>query len=190
MVSSPAAPHRNHHRLRVGNLLDELEPDRPLSRDHDGVLEGVDERRARLVDVRLRGGEGVLEALAAHDQLGAVGAAGLDLRHRRVLRHVDAGGNPRLPRGPGNGLAVVAGACRDHADGALVVVEQRDPVDGAADLEGAGPLEVLRLQPDVPPCDPRERLRAVDGRLARDSRDALTRLLDVSERRAGRRLQL
>ena len=50
---------------------------------------------------------------------------------------------------------------------------------GAADLERARPLEVLGLQPHLAPDEPRERLRAVDGRDARDAGEPLAGVLDV-----------
>ena len=61
--------------------------------------------------------------------------------------------------------------------------QRRDPVVRAADLERAGALEVLRLQPHLAADEPRERLRPVDGRDARDAVEARARRLDVSERR-------
>ena len=46
----PAAADRDEQRLRVRQLLGELEPDRALAGDHALVLERVDERRAGLLD--------------------------------------------------------------------------------------------------------------------------------------------
>ena len=98
-----------------------------------------------------RGGERLLEGLALQMRLRAVVPGRLDLRHGRVMRHEDAREHAGLARRPGHRLAVVAGARRDDAGGVLLRREQRDLVDGAADLEGARPLEVLRLQVDGPP---------------------------------------
>ena len=64
-----------------------------------------------------------------------------------------------------------------------------DLVDRAADLEGAGALEVLRLQVDGAPGQPRERLRAVDRSDARDACDPPLRGLDLFEARGGFRRQ-
>ena len=58
----PAAADRDDDRLEPRDLLGELEADRPLAGDHVVVLEGVDERRAGLLDVGDRGGDRVLEA--------------------------------------------------------------------------------------------------------------------------------
>ena len=136
------------------HLLGELEPDRPLARDHARVLERMDEGRIRLLDVRPCSRHRVLEAFALEHELGAVVLARLDLRHRRVERDVDARADARLARGPRHGLPVVACACRDDAGRALVRIEERDAVDRAADLERARALEVLRLQPDLAAGEP------------------------------------
>ena len=178
-----SATDRNEHGLCVRSLLGELEPDRPLARDHALVLEGVDERRARALDVRLRRGDRFLEALADELGLAAVRARGLDLRHRRVLRHEDRRRDPRFARRPRDRLAVVAGARGDDARATLRLAERRDRVVRAADLERARPLEVLRLEEHRAPARPRERLRRVERRLARDPGEALACGLDVSDRR-------
>ena len=88
-----------------------------------------------------------------------------------------------LARRPRDRLPVVARARRDDAGGALLVVERRDAVVRAADLERPRALEVLRLEPHLAAGKPRERLRAVDRRDARDAVEARARRLDVSERR-------
>ena len=169
----PAAADRDQHRLRVRHLLGELEPDRPLAGDHALVLERVDERRAGPLDVRLRGRDRLLEALAGELGRSAVRPRRLDLRHRRVLRHEDRRRDPGLARRPRDRLAVVAGARGDDA-GARAPRRRasRCVLYGAADLERAGALEVLGLEVHLAPGEPRERLRRIDRRLARDRRRA------------------
>ena len=115
----PAAADRQDEGLDVRQLLGELEPDRALARDHGGVLERVHERRAGLLRARERLGQRLVEARAREHGLGAVVARRVDLRHRRVLRHVDRRLDAELARGPRDRLAVVARARRDHAGGAL-----------------------------------------------------------------------
>src|SRR5439155_14756231 len=129
-----------------------------------GVVRGLDRRSER-----------VLERLAFLLDRAAVVARRLDFRHRRVVRHEDRGGNALLARGPGDGLAVVPGARGDDARRAFLLGQASDLVDGAADLEGAGPLEVLRLEMDGPIRPARERLRSVHRRYARDSLDPRAR---------------
>ena len=182
----PAAADRDQHRVRVGRLLGELEADRALSGDDALVLEGVDERRARPLGVRLRGGDRIFEALS--DELGgpAVRPRRLDLGHRRVLRHEDRRRDPGLARRPRDRLAVVAGTGGDDAGAALRLAEGRDGVVGAADLEGACPLEVLGLEIHLTTREPRERLGRVQRCHAGDPGEPLARGLDVSDRRRHR----
>jgi hypothetical protein len=107
------------------------------------------ERRAALLDVLPRRREGVLEVHACHDGLGAVVAASFDLRHRCVLRHVDARVHAGLARRPPDRLPVVAGACGDDTGGTLGIRQRRKLVNGTADLERSGALKVLGLEPDL-----------------------------------------
>jgi hypothetical protein len=176
----PSAADRNDDRLGCGHLLRELEPDRSLARDNLRILERVDEGRAALVDVGNCGSHRVLEPLSLEDQLGPVGAAGLDLRHRRVLRDEDPRLQAGLARRPRDRLAVVAGARSNHAGLAFRVGEEREPVHSSAHLERTGALEVLGLEPDLPAGDPRQGLGAVHRRLACDARDPLACVADVS----------
>ena len=162
-------------------LLEELEPDRALARDHGVVLERMDQRRAGPLDVLERCLHRLLEDRADELDVRAVVARRVDLRHRRVLRHEDRRVGPLLAGRVRDGLAVVPGARRDDAGGPLLVGQHRDLVDRATDLERACPLEVLRLQQDLPAAQPRERLRAEERRDTRVVADPLARILDVSE---------
>src|SRR5581483_11452442 len=135
-----------------------------------------------------RRGDRLLETLAAHRDLGPVAPRRLDLGHRRVLRDEDRRSGSSLACRPRDRLRVVPGARGDDAVGALRGLEGGELVDGAADLERAGALEVLGLQVDRPPDEPRERLRAEDGRDPRDAGEPLARLSELScaERRRHR----
>ena len=165
----PAAADGHDDRLHLGpELLGELEAERALAGEDERVLEGVDVGLPRL-DPLLRGGRRLVEAAAREDDLGAVALRRLELGGRRVLGHEDGGVHAGLARGPGDGLPVVAGARGDDAGGALGVRQAGDPVEGAADLEGAGALEVLGLQPDRAAGQAAEGLRGDDRRLARDA---------------------
>ena len=50
----PAAADRDDDRVDVGGVLEDLEPDGALPRDHERIVERVDERRARLRDELVR----------------------------------------------------------------------------------------------------------------------------------------
>ena len=149
----------------------------------------MDERRALRLDERECSRERLLEVGALKLGLRAVVLRRLDLRHRRVLRHEDRRLDAGLARGPGDRLAVIAGAGRDDAGAALAPRERRDLVDGAADLERAGALQVLGLERDVAPDELRERLGAVDRGDARDPVEPRPCLLDLSLRRCRLHLQ-
>ena len=181
----PAAADGDHHGRRpVGELLGELEPERPLAGDDARVLEGVHERGSGL----LRAGEcergRLVEALARQLDLGPVAPSGVDLRHGRGLGDEDRRGDAGLARRPRNRLPVVPGARRDDAGGALVRGELRDRVERAPDLERACPLEVLGLEQHRPAREAREGLRREHRRDARDAGETLLRLPDVVDRRA------
>ena len=181
---SQAAPaDRDHDGLDVRHLVDDLEPDRPLARDHLLVLVGMDEGGAGRLDVRQRGGQRLLEARAAELRLGAVVLRRLDLRHRGVLRHEDRRLDPGIARRPRDCLAVVARARRNDARALLALREGRDLADRPANLERARALEVLGLQADVAAGQLRECLRAVDRGDARDPVEPPARLLDLAQRR-------
>ena len=49
----PASADGDDDDVRVGRVLEDLEPDRALARHHERVVERVDERRARLREVLL-----------------------------------------------------------------------------------------------------------------------------------------
>ena len=110
----PTTADRDHDRPRAGRqLLGELEPERPLAGHDARVVEGVHEGRAALHDVRARGSDSVVEALAAEHDRRAVPPRRVDLGHRGSLGNEDGGGDACLARRPGNSLAVVAGARGD-----------------------------------------------------------------------------
>ena len=146
------------------------------------------EGRAGLLDVDRGSLERVLDPGPDHHRLGAVVLARLDLRHRRVLRDEDAGPDAGGARGPADGLAVVAGACRDDARSPLALAQRADLVHGAAHLEGPGSLEVLGLEQHRTAGEPREGLGRVDRGDPRDTVDPAPGLLDVSV--CGTRLRL
>ena len=177
-----AAADRNDDRLHLGQLLDELEADRPLAGDHVEVLERMHERRAGLLHVGDCRRDRVLERRSGQLGARAVVARRLDLRHRRLRGHEDRGLDPGLARGPRDRLAVVAGTGRDDARLALGLAQRSDLVDGAANLERARALERLGLQVHGAARHAAEGLRGVERRHAHAlPREACARGLYVSE---------
>ena len=141
-----SAADRDHDHRRRRRLVRDLEPDRALSGDHVGVVEGVDQRCAGALGVLARGLCGVVVRTVDECHLAAVGANRLDLRQRRVTGHEQVGAGVAAAGGERNGLGVVAGARGDDPAPELGVGEAADPVLGAADLERAAALQVLGLQ--------------------------------------------
>src|SRR4029079_1312092 len=105
------------------------------------------------------------------------------LRHRRRNRDEDGRVDAQLPGCPCDCLPVVACARRDNTGSTFFRRQGRELVHSAADLECAGPLEVLRLESHLAAHAARERLREIDRSLFRDSPKTLARLPDVSESR-------
>ena len=147
-LASPPPPTGTSTRRRFGHLGGELDADAGLAADHVGVVEGVDELEPvggrRLAGERDAG----VDRLAAADDLALEGADRLDLADRRRLRHVDAAGQALGAGGVGERLRVVAGAAGDDAR-ALPRPDRVELRERAADLEAAGPLQVLGLEHDL-----------------------------------------
>ena len=127
-------------------VADDFIADRALAGDHQQIVERVDEREARFGDERVAVGLRVGIAVAVQLDLGAHAAHRVDLDLRRGLRHHDDGAQPELARGERDALRVIAGAGGDDAAGALLGVEVRDAVVGAAQLEAEDRLQVLALE--------------------------------------------
>ena len=92
---------------------------------------------------------GLVEVAAVLDQLRPPGLDRLDLDGVGHLGDADHRPDPEPLRRPGDRLAVVAGGGGDHAPGPLGWLEPGQQVDPAADLEGAGRLVVLMLDPHL-----------------------------------------
>src|SRR5262245_34991477 len=109
--------------------------------------------------------------------------------HRRVLVGVVPFRNEHRafhavnPRRQPDRLAVFAGARGDDAPGALLRRHRANEIQAAADLEGAGRIVILVLDPD------RQARRLVEERMAQERRarnvwrDALARHVDIMQGR-------
>ena len=177
----PTPADRQHECADVGKLVRQLEADRSLPGDHAQVFERMHEGGAGALGEGESVGERLLEALAGELDLRAVRTGRFDLRHRRVLWDEDRRRTAGRSRRPGDRLAVIAGACRNDPNAPFVGPEGRDRVVGAPDLERPGPLQVLGLQPDLPPRQARKFSGGVHGRLPRNAREPVSRRLDLSD---------
>ena len=117
---------------------------------------------------------------------GAKPARALDLDARREARHHDHRANPQALRMVGHALGVVARAHGNHAPGALLGVELRQLVAGAALLERGRELQVLEFQKHLRTGDVREGFRGHAGRAQQMALQALGGGLNVGEFNHGR----
>ena len=165
-----------------GSLLGELEPDRPLP----GITRSSSNACTNVAPVRstwLGAPPPPPRRCSRPAPSRPVAASRLDLRHRRVLRNEDRRARSRFTRGPGDRLRRGCRRSRRRRPPALGLAERRERVDGATDLERAGALQVLCLQPHFGPVEPREVSERVNGCDAGDAVEALAGALDVSQRR-------
>ena len=109
------------------------------------VVERVHERRAGLGGAVAREGDAVVDGVAAEVDDAAEAADGGDLGHGRAGGHEDLARDPAGAGGVGDGLRVVAGAAGDDA---RALGDGAELGERAAELERAGPLEVLGLDED------------------------------------------
>src|SRR5215218_7263370 len=94
-----------------------------------------------------------------------------NLHPRGLLRHHDRGGDAEVLGGKRNSLAMVAGGIGDDAVLALGGRQLREHVEGTAQLERAGALQVLAFE-DTASATGIYRLE--DWRAARDRRNAFS----------------
>ncbi len=136
------------HRAHVGQILADLEAGRALPRDDRRIVVGRHEHAALARDQLL----GALHAMRRgrarehHARAEPLGARALRGRHRRGHHH--RGRHAEELRRERDRLRVIAGTRRDHAARALLRIEARDEVIGAAQFEGAAALQRLGLEPD------------------------------------------
>ena len=154
----------------LGALLEDLQAAGRLAHHDVLVVEGVHQHRPGLVGPGPGLHQGLVDGGAVEADLGAVAAGGLLLHDRGAVGHVDDRADAEHLRGQRDALGVVAGAGGHDAAGPFLGAEARHAHVGAADLEGAGALEVLGLEEDRSAGDLGEpaRLlhRRVDGHVA------------------------
>ena len=104
------------------------------------------------------------------------------LHRRRIRRHDDDAGNVEDLAGEGDRLRVVPGREGDDAAAPFVGGEARKRVVGAAELEGAGALEVLALEEQAGAGPRIHRARRGGRSLVSGAGDLFRGALDVIER--------
>ena len=116
----PAAAGRDHQRVELGVVVEQLERHRALAGDHGGVVVGVHERAA-LGGQPLGLGGGLGQVGAVQHDAGAEHLGALHLHERRVRGHHDGGLDAEPGRVAGDGLGVVAGRHGDDTAAPLVL---------------------------------------------------------------------
>ncbi len=184
----PASAHRHHQRVQFRHVLQHLQSQGALARDHFAVVIGMDEGKALRFGDHARGIIGFPQILSVLDHAGAEIAGMLDLHERRGHRHHDGGGNAQPARMIGDALGMIAGA---HGDDALFLFRGREseqPVERAALLEGRGELQILEFEKDVAAGDLRQSARMAHGGALHLALDCLRRGADIFKR-DGKRLR-
>lgn len=111
------------------------------------VVEGRDERGALLASNAQGFALGIVLAAAADHHLGAQLTNGAHLVLRHQLGEADDGLHALLRGGEGQRTAMVTGGGSDHAKAFLLGIQLRHRVARTAQLEAAGGLLRLQLQP-------------------------------------------
>ena len=179
-----AAGRRRHHDVghepERRHVLGDLAAGGALPRDHKGIVIGANQRSAALAGDLVGDGFAVLAVAVVEHDFRAIGLGALALGERRVRRHHDGRLHVQdLCRGR-HALRVIAGGERHHAAAALVLRDRRQLVEGAAELERAGPLQHFRLQEDSCPRAFVENGERQQRRAHRKGRDHPRGGLDIS----------
>ncbi|CAH0308671.1 hypothetical protein SRABI128_04428 [Microbacterium sp. Bi128] len=144
-----AAADTHQDGVDVGDLFEDLQPDRPLAGDDVDVIEGVDKDGAAFIGVALGFRQRLVHVVAMQHHLGAVAAGGGELGQCNAERHVDPGLDAQALGCDSHALGVVSGRGRHDAALLFGVGELGHPHVGTADLEGAGALQVFALEEDL-----------------------------------------
>ena len=121
------------------------------------------------------------------DDAAAVAERRVELGPRRVVRHDDRRGHAEQGRRERDGLRVVARRVRDDAGRPVRGVQPGERVVGAAELEGAHPLQVLGLEPHLGTDHAVEQPRGEHRRPVRDAVEPARGGDDVGVRRRAER---
>ncbi|SPP64145.1 hypothetical protein NITLEN_100015 [Nitrospira lenta] len=160
---APSDRHDNHVQLRI--LLEKLQPDGSLPRNHVIVIEGMDERGPSLhtpLDRRLAG---FVIAVSVQDDIGTIATGRGQFNQGRHPRHPDLGWNIALGRMIGHTLPVVACRRRDDSLPTLGLRHGQNAIQRAALLERSGHLQVFQLQENCIPRQPGQHFRVHQRRL-------------------------
>ncbi|MCY1302282.1 hypothetical protein D9M70_519320 [compost metagenome] len=142
---APAAERRDDQ-VEFAHLLDQFQHRRALPGDHIRMVEGRDEDGIALGRQLRADRRPVLGIAVIEHDIGAIAAGRRHLHFGRILRHHDRRGNTLQPCGIGDRLRMVAGGEGDDAPLLAAFLQGGDRIVGTAEFEGAGALEIFRLE--------------------------------------------
>ena len=140
-----AAAHGQHHGVRVGKVLHDLQADGARAGHESEVFPVLDVYHARVFGDLPGPREPVGDRLAVDDQFGAEAPDGLALDLRRSMGDDHRHGDVHRAASVGDALPVVAGGRRRDPPDALLFAQQGHGIQSAPDLERADGLEILVL---------------------------------------------
>ena len=188
----PPAADRNDERVEVGRGLQHLQRDRALTRDHPGILIGVDQGESPGPRLRIGEDRGFREVVSLQRDRGAQRLGVGDLLERGVPRHHDRCRDAERLRVAGDRLRVVARGHRDHPGKPFRFRQAQQAIEGPALLEGGCVMQVLQLEADMRSQHLRQ-LRRVDRRRfdhpVRDRRGGRLHIVEDDRHRRGSRMR-
>jgi hypothetical protein len=145
-LNSPPPPNAHVQGVQRSDLVDQFGRDRPLPRDHVGMIEWRNDRGAALRR-EPRGYRLTILAIAiVNHHLSPITAGRLHLGLRRVAGHDDRCRRPVQPRRQRDCLRMIARGEGDDATRARLRSHRGQRVERAAKLERARPLEIFALE--------------------------------------------
>ena len=146
-LTSPPPPTGHDHAREVRDCLEQLEAERALAGDHVGIVERVDECKAAASARSYAAATASSTVAPPRWTIAPSAVAASSLAIGRRLGHEHLARDPAVAGRVGQRLGVVAGAAGDDAVGAGTA-ERGELGRRSAELERAGPLEVLGLEHD------------------------------------------
>jgi len=178
-AAQTAAAEWNENGIHIGQVLEDLEPDRAVAGHHIDIADRMDERS------RLQWRVSVLDenvpplVVRQRDRFRSQALDRLELGVRRAIGHDDGASNSESPRIPRDTLRHVPGAGCVHARLQRAGIEHRYRIGGAANLERSDRLQVLELEIELAGASV---VQTNQRRARHDAVHALTGILDVFER--------
>ena len=177
----PAAAARDEEEIEGAGLFDQLARRGARAGDDVRMVVGRDDAQPAFRGDAPPDCFAVVAFAIVGDDRRAVGFRGGPLDRGRVGRHHDDGWDIQELARERDRLRVVAGRKREDAAAPLVSGEARQRVVGAAELEGAGALQVFALEEHAGAGSLVDAARGDDRRPVRDPGDLSGGALDVGE---------